>query len=279
MRAVILEESGSFQEICHLCHFVELLIAAFVEVDQRGWSRDSVEAIVLPHWSKPNWRGRMHDHNRVLLERCFPKAVVSTPSEGPAVTAREWVHIDRRTLAGGGIGQPQAKYIQRLDPSAWYEAIQGPIHHSCTAEVTYISRQKAARRRLHPAIHERLVSQLQQLKGIHFREVAMEELDFPAQLELAKRTDVLIGVHGNGLTHAMFMRPKKFVCELFVPGSAYQWHYYAMSRVMGHTYQCHFDGQAVSPASFRVGRPACRSHSLDMLAIIGLIELAKDELG
>ena len=278
MRAIIFEESGSFKGIYHLCHFVELMTVAFVEIAQRGWGCDSIEAIMFPRWTTPNWRGRSHDHNRILIELCFPNAVISTAHEGPRVQPSEFVHVDRNKLVSNAIGQPQVKFIQRLNATAWYESIQGPVHHNDVTHVTYVSRQQAPRRRLHPAIHARIVSQLEKLDGIRFREVCMEHHDFATQLDIARTTDVLIGVHGNGLTHAMFMRPKKFVCEIFVPRGVFQWHYYTMSSAMGHKYQCMFDGQASSPASFRIGRPVCQSHSLDMLDLIGFVRLAQEEI-
>jgi hypothetical protein len=276
MRAITFEESGEFQEICHLCHFVELLIVGFVELEERNWPLESIEAVIIPHWKEPNWRGRLHDHNLVLIRKFFPNAVVSTPVEGPRVSPSEMLHIDRAMLSSGM--QPHIKHSPRFNPFHWQAAIQGGQPQNPVPVVTYISRQRARRRRLHPQIHERLVGVLGGVENIIFQEVSMEDHNFDRQLEIAGRTDLLLGVHGNGLTHAMFMRPKRFLCEIFVPGMIFHSHYYAFSRAMGHEYMCLFNGEAVAPSTFHVGQRLCQTDSLDILPILGLIEQAKQEL-
>ena len=277
MRVVILRESGSFREIHHLYHFAELLVVAFVELAERRWARESVGAVVMPG-DTPNWKGTAHDHNLVLLRRAFPNATVSTSLTGPRPPAADVLTVDRALLDPGNTDLPHVRYIHRFDPYTWYSAFQGGAHHNRAPVVTYVSRQRAAVRRLHPAIHERLVSQLGALPDITFREVYMEDLGFEEQLEVARNTDVLLGAHGKGLTHALFMRPRKAVCEIFGAGAAFHAGYYSFSKMMGHDYVCMFDGSAVSPSRFHAGPCLCRTDSLDILDVLGLVQQAKEEL-
>ena len=58
--------------------------------------------------------------------------------------------------------------------------------------------------------------------------VVLEELDFSAQLEIAINTDVLIGVHGNGLMWSAMMPPATVVIELW-PSRPYNSNYYHFS--------------------------------------------------
>lgn len=44
--------------------------------------------------------------------------------------------------------------------------------------------------------------------------VEFESMPFARQLEVVRRTDLLVGVHGAGLTHAMFLRPGAAVLEI-----------------------------------------------------------------
>ncbi|KAJ6556401.1 hypothetical protein B0H19DRAFT_1152514 [Mycena capillaripes] len=99
--------------------------------------------------------------------------------------------------------------------------------------ITYISRQSVARRKLTPEDHEELVKELQELKKrkgdkweVNIFEA--ERLSKDEQLQLVARTTVLLGVHGNSLTHLIFMQPTRIstVIEIFYPGgfaNDYQW--------------------------------------------------------
>ena len=60
---------------------------------------------------------------------------------------------------------------------------------------------------------------------------------------------MLIGVHGNGLTHALLMRPHRAVVEIFPP-KEFRPSYYLLSRAMGHAYLCIYDGKPAVPQSF-----------------------------
>ena len=74
----------------------------------------------------------------------------------------------------------------------------------------------------------------------------MEALSFDEIFELALETDVLVGVHGNGLGNMMFMKPKRYVVEIF-PAIEHQFDYYYMARLMGHAHLCIYDGKPAHP--------------------------------
>lgn len=83
--------------------------------------------------------------------------------------------------------------------------------------VTYIDRQNTARR-LSSKSHSKLVEALGAIPDIIFVHAHMETMTLGEQLELDRRTDLLIGVHGNGLTHSIFMQPNRFTVELYPKG-------------------------------------------------------------
>lgn len=67
------------------------------------------------------------------------------------------------------------------------------------------------------------------------------------QLAIARTTDVLIGVHGNGLTHQLFMRPHGFVCEIFPHWKkGHHFDYQYLAKMMGHEYLAVSDGNGVT---------------------------------
>ncbi|KAJ7600474.1 hypothetical protein C8J56DRAFT_813276 [Mycena floridula] len=106
--------------------------------------------------------------------------------------------------------------------------------------ITYISRQKWGRRMLIPADHERLVAELYKLREIYGYEVNVvdaENLSRVEQIRLAARTTIMMGVHGNGLTALLWMKPtaRTTVMEFFFPGGfAHDYEYTA--RAMGITH-------------------------------------------
>ncbi|KAF8335775.1 uncharacterized protein EI90DRAFT_3152800 [Cantharellus anzutake] len=103
--------------------------------------------------------------------------------------------------------------------------------------ITYVSRQ-GWRRRLIEEDHIKLVESLEELcksKRWEFLIFHPERYNRDQQLEIAARTTVMLGVHGNGLTHVIAMprRPISTVIEIFYPkgfAKDYQW----TAEALGH---------------------------------------------
>ncbi|KAJ7438918.1 hypothetical protein B0H11DRAFT_1752292 [Mycena galericulata] len=102
--------------------------------------------------------------------------------------------------------------------------------------VTYISRQ-GFDRRLAAADHDGLISALRELKvqGIcDFRVAVLERMTLSEQLDLVATTTILVGVHGSGLTHQLWM-PGKTTIEIVVPnGYSFNYELLARNMNMGH---------------------------------------------
>ncbi|KAE9395286.1 hypothetical protein BT96DRAFT_922915 [Gymnopus androsaceus JB14] len=107
--------------------------------------------------------------------------------------------------------------------------------------VTYMSRQDWNRRKLKNEDHERLVAELYNLQselGIEVIIVSAENLSRWEQIRLAGRSTILIGVHGNGLTHELWLSPssRTTVIEIFFPGGwAHDYEYTARALGGGAT--------------------------------------------
>ncbi|KAF8908539.1 hypothetical protein CPB84DRAFT_1674248 [Gymnopilus junonius] len=103
--------------------------------------------------------------------------------------------------------------------------------------VTYVSRQRTGRR-LTDEDHEGLIAALRELEaeGIcELKVAAMETLTFSQQIETVARSTIMVGVHGNGLTHQIWMppSPRSAVLEIFYP-KGYLHDYEILARNMGH---------------------------------------------
>jgi hypothetical protein len=150
-----------------------------------------------------------------------------------------WEPVRRRVMRMAGVNEA----VQDLS-LWWYGAEQDVKRLQDTLEggkptvvITYLSRQSAGRRKLIKADHELLVASLKDLvarknaEGVrpwHLEIVEAEHLSREEQVRLAARTTVMLGVHGNGLTHLVMMplSPLATVIEMFIPGGFardYQW--------------------------------------------------------
>ncbi|KAI6033198.1 hypothetical protein F5J12DRAFT_799413 [Pisolithus orientalis] len=115
--------------------------------------------------------------------------------------------------------------------------------------ITYVSRQ-GTRRRLIPEDHDLLVSELEALvarknaeasltkgKAWVLNVVMAETLTKNEQVRLASETNVLLGVHGNGLSHLILLPRTRFsaVIEIFYPsGFAYDYEWTARAVGIKH---------------------------------------------
>ncbi|WVQ82768.1 hypothetical protein IAT38_004900 [Cryptococcus sp. DSM 104549] len=104
--------------------------------------------------------------------------------------------------------------------------------------ITYVSRQEWGRRMLKKESHESLVKELHELEkkyGWEVNIVSMDKLSRDEQIRLAARTTIMMGVHGNGLTHLLWMNaqnPRATVIEFFFPGGFAE-DYEFTSRALG----------------------------------------------
>ncbi|GLB38269.1 putative protein of unknown function (DUF563) [Lyophyllum shimeji] len=109
-----------------------------------------------------------------------------------------------------------------------------------TPVITYISRQEWGRRMLIKEDHELLVEELYKLRdqyGFEVNVVAAEKMTRLEQIELAARTTIMMGVHGNGLTSLIWMKPtpRSTVMEFFYPGG-FAFDYEYTTRALGMTH-------------------------------------------
>ncbi|KAL4894412.1 DUF563 domain-containing protein [Aspergillus ambiguus] len=88
----------------------------------------------------------------------------------------------------------------------------------------------------------RLIDQEEYLKIIQsrFPNVEVLSIDFAAipfrkQLEIIRRTDILLGVHGAGLTHSMFLPPRSTIIEILPPSLNHKG-FHNVASVLGHSY-------------------------------------------
>lgn len=73
-------------------------------------------------------------------------------------------------------------------------------------------------------------------KKVKFQDVDYNILNFEEQITIDIGTDIMIGAHGAGLMHNIFMRDRASLIELFVDGSAVNRHFHNLAFWYGRRY-------------------------------------------
>lgn len=269
------------QFINHYYHFAaELFFGFWRAYSSLDPSIKSTGQTVLPpprrfiftHTPDDKWRDYAQ-MNQYVMHAAFPSATLefSDDWKDRAGTNRLWF-FDRVVLgdrAAAMRGKPFvaterfASAAFELPGSAmWFEPVRSNVvefaglHRSegggtmHKPVITYVTRQEWGRRMLKPEDHEGLVRALKRLereRGWEVNIVAMDKLTREEQFQLAGRTTIMMGVHGNGLTALLWMHPtpRAAVIEFFYPGGFaedYEW----TARALGITHYGFWGGQHFS---------------------------------
>ncbi|TBU47870.1 hypothetical protein BD309DRAFT_1050565 [Dichomitus squalens] len=222
--------------------------------------------MIFPHLDSNNWRDYAK-MNQWVVRAAFPSLSMEFMNDWKerAALARPYV-LDRVVLADRAAAMNGEMYLrtQRTAANAfalpgsvnWWTTIrnnvvgfslQGEATDAAAVQgietrpvISYISRQGWNRRKLRQEDHERLVEELYRLRdeyGYEVNVVEMDKLTRMEQFRLAGRTTIMMGVHGNGLTALLWMRPtpRSTVMEFFYPGGfAHDYEYTTRALGMVH---------------------------------------------
>ena len=72
---------------------------------------------------------------------------------------------------------------------------------------------------------------------VKLSEVDFNLLSFPEQIKHDLKTDIMVGPHGAGLMHNIFMRSRATLVELFIDGSGVNRHFHNLAHWSGHAYR------------------------------------------
>jgi protein O-GlcNAc transferase len=110
--------------------------------------------------------------------------------------------------------------------------IDASVPHSGDLVLIYIDRKGSRRLVDYVSDFEELKATIPHVKVqiIDFAAISFEE-----QLQIIRETDVLVGVHGAGLTHGMFLREGSVMVEILPAGLDHKG-FRNLAGVMGHTY-------------------------------------------
>ncbi|KAH7098300.1 hypothetical protein BKA62DRAFT_713673 [Auriculariales sp. MPI-PUGE-AT-0066] len=217
----------------------------------------------FPHVSTKHWRDYAH-MNEWIFRAAFPGAgleFLEDWEERAAAPGRVYVY-DRVILGDRIAAYEGERFVATMRTAANAFALPGSPHWWATMRanvvefagvfpadddaaykkgvITYISRQGWGRRMLREADHLALVAELEKLHteyGYEVNIVSMDKLTREKQMRLAARTTIMMGVHGNGLTALLWMKPsqRSTVMEFFYP-DGFAFDYEWTTRVLGMTH-------------------------------------------
>mmetsp|Transcript_3205 Transcript_3205/g.9020 ORF Transcript_3205/g.9020 Transcript_3205/m.9020 type:complete len:494 (-) Transcript_3205:767-2248(-) len=107
--------------------------------------------------------------------------------------------------------------------------------------VCYIDRQQTSRH-MPTEYHEWLLSHIQNHPRLGLMHLHIEQFKPVEQMQLASTCNVILGVHGNGLSHSLWMKPGSFVVEFFW-NFHFHYDYASMAQLMRHRYMALVDGE------------------------------------
>ena len=187
---------------------------------------DQVDAVLLVH--RPSCKRKQ----RINLRKMITNVVGHFPADA-------WYQQVQRGLAEQQEASAASyKLLERVNPQQ--------------LQVCYVDRKN--KRPLPPFFHDWLVENMNTNPRIQFWHLHMEELGPQEQVLQASLCQVLMGGHGNGLSHVLWMKPESFVMEFFW-NFGFHYDYGSMAQLMRHHYRAWVNGY-LAPGSQNIARLA-----------------------
>ncbi|KAJ7756433.1 hypothetical protein DFH07DRAFT_820550 [Mycena maculata] len=240
--------------------------AIFIHTDVEGW-RDAPGfngyflRAVFPSMTvevQTDWIDRVNATTKTKIDRAwhFPLVLLTDRSAAFRDPITGW--YTQRTAAAAWTAMAQVGKIDLI--GNWWASMRAAMLRYAGGDpheelhptlqvpdkivITYINRQ-GTRRHLNEEDNHALVTAVEELverknqegKNWEFNNVHAEQLSLDEQVRVAAKSTIMLGVHGNGLTHLVLMKPNRVsaVIEIFLPGGFardYEW----TSRALGMTH-------------------------------------------
>jgi hypothetical protein len=236
---------GERMFLAHYFHFLEHLIGIW----QFGGAEQAkdVKQIVLCPKDEPNlkvpWHGK-NKINRKLIKSLFPNAKVYSLVQLKD-KFKKGIRCKKSIISSpdysfvfdsvASINKMLGASWKEIDP-AKLEKLRTTVlsslgvysNPSKQLRITYSTRPKP--RTLTPNMEKELLAAIEEKTGVKVNVVDFAAIPFEEQLRIAANTDVLLSVHGNGLSHIIFLPPTATVFEFF-PKTGFTWDYALFAKL------------------------------------------------
>ncbi|KAK6907405.1 hypothetical protein I203_101399 [Kwoniella mangroviensis CBS 8507] len=119
-------------------------------------------------------------------------------------------------------------------------------------KIVYLDRQETSRK-LSDEDNDGILGVLRDLEKdgkAHVGVPHLSEMGFKNQVKAIKDADIIIGIHGNGLTDQMWMPEGGMVIELFIP-DAFLRDYQVLSQALGHRHIAIWNDRILPPSEWK----------------------------
>lgn len=247
---VLFERALTPIHFCHFYHFLEHLLGIWNFGGEE--LRSEVKLFLLAgsgemkrpdHWQGPN------DATAHLIKALFPHAEVKlwvdfveetkgnlcfekviTSDRCMEYRKKEPFLTDR--ILGGYFQSLTTKSLEQM-AAVVQEYAQAQRKKTEKKIVTYVTRPP--NRCLTQQVERELIDRVAQLPNIELHIVDFAALSFKEQIKIVAQTDILLGVHGNGLSHTLFLPPGATLIELF-PKESLRVEYRLFAKARGLNY-------------------------------------------
>lgn len=232
--------------VAHYFHMMEHLMGTWNFLTHQN--PDEVKQIILCFKERSpqdfKWVGLGNDTTLHLLTSVFPRASISLLQDLPKklILKAKNIHISSRIRSHG---IPEAGYLNMNGSVAGgyspekMRALRDRVFHAMGVQMT--PRQDQLRityckriaprlpRELAPSLEKELLEKIRQT-GHALQIVDFATLSFQEQLQTVANTDLLIGAHGNGLTHLLFLPDDGAILEYYEGGESAFFRFFARCR-------------------------------------------------
>jgi len=239
----------------HYFHFMETILILFA-TQQEYFSNTRLDRIFFGAF---DWNNSSHaDVQRHLLTVLFPEAQIITSLASGPITVENLIYVNRRLL--------RTHINKMIDPllflvAKWGPALRAKVYAALGIELRDSPSNGAVRRSLfvprkppRTLTHDAEKSVMKLLSAhTDVSTVDFSGMPWADQVHAAAQSDLMLGVHGNGLTNLLWLPPHATVIELF-PEGVHHYDYQILSEIM-HLDYFGIEGDRIFRPFSRYGAP------------------------
>lgn len=290
---IVFERTCTSGHVGHYFHFLEHLLGIWNFGGEER--KEDVKLVLLAFHGEEetpkNWKGP-NEVTAHLIRALFPHAEVKVWADfvqgnREDLCFEKVITSDRamefRKQEPYGTDRMLGGYFQSLSKES-SEGMVDVVHayagvkkrESKKKLVTYVKRSFP--RRLVPEMEEKLLARIRELRGVELRVVDFAEMNFQEQIRAVANTDVLLGVHGNGLSHTLFLPKGATLIELF-PSHSFRVEYRIFAKLRGVNYYGLTTGEGWigDSTAERVGWFGEINYPIEKLDIDAIISVIKEQ--
>jgi Glycosyltransferase 61 len=239
----------------HYFHFMETLLILFA-TQQEYFPNAQIDRIFFGAF---DWNNPSHaDVQRHLLAILYPEAQIITSLAPEPITVENLIYVNRRLL--------RTRINKMIDPllflvAKWGPALRAKVYAALGIELRdapsiglarrslYVSRKPP--RTLAPDVEATVMNLLSANTDVS--SVDFSGMSWADQVRVSAQSDLMLGVHGNGLTNLLWLSPHAMVIEIF-PEGVHHYDYQILSEIMQLNY-FGLEGDRVFRPFTRCGAP------------------------